>query len=167
MSRPGVVVAEDAYRVLMIEARASRDGDETGGICLGKPAQASEAIFEVTVAGTPGPGAKRSPSEFHRDLDHAQRLETNAFRRDGSVWIGEWHTHPRGPGRPSATDRETYGSLLSDADLRFDVFLSLIVTPHWYFGWQQPVCHAWIVTQRRMNRAHLRIRRSRRVRILQ
>lgn len=124
------------------EAPASADGRETGGILLG---QDLGRRLVVTVAGDPGPMADRRPDGFVRDLDHARRLGDAAYERDGSVWIGEWHTHPGGPVTPSPTDMKTYDRLLADPDLGFERVLSLIVTPCPVHGWEETSVTAWIV----------------------
>lgn len=45
------------------------------------------------------------------------------------MWVGEWHTHPQGPPRPSGRDLRTYRSFLGEEELRFTVFVALIVIP--------------------------------------
>ncbi len=117
--RPVVKLRSAAARVIAEEAKASADGTETGGILLG---QDHGETLVVTVAGDPGPNAQRACSRFKRDLAHAQVLADQAYERDGSVWIGEWHTHPRGPVEPSELDCRTYASHLADASLGFDQF---------------------------------------------
>jgi integrative and conjugative element protein (TIGR02256 family) len=140
-----VHISRDAHVVLLAEARRSRDGLETGGICLGSTTDETPCIFDVRVAGTSGSGAQRGRSSFTRDLAHSRVLADNAFERDRSVWIGEWHTHPRGPKRPSQVDMATYRQLLSDPKLGFHVFLSLILTPHWWYAWEAPTITAWAI----------------------
>src|SRR5205807_598109 len=117
-----------AFDVIVGEAPSSVDGRETGGILLGHD-PGPGAIPQITVAGDPGPRADRRPDGFNRDLEHARRLADAAFARDGSIWIGEWHTHPGGPPCPSPMDMTTYTSLLEDDELGFVRLLSLIVTP--------------------------------------
>jgi integrative and conjugative element protein (TIGR02256 family) len=151
MPRPLVRITWDAYRVLNVEGQRSRDGLETGGILLGM--KYDEDALLVTVAGTPGPHALRSHARFERDLEHAKMLEENAHRRDGSIWIGEWHTHPRGPRKPSSLDLATYDGLLRDPHLTFEEVVCLIVTRDWYFGWGAPRCWAWIVAPGTITRA--------------
>ena len=101
------------------------DGKETGGIVL----ETTGTEFIVSVAGDPGPNAFRTPSRFKRVLEHAEALADTAYDHDGSIWIGEWHTHPRGPAHPSPLDLSTYRSHLADPSLGFNRFLTLIVLP--------------------------------------
>jgi integrative and conjugative element protein (TIGR02256 family) len=120
----------------------SADGRETGGILLGHD---DGVVITLTVAGDPGPLAARRADGFLRDLQHAQDLADEAYDRDGSVWVGEWHTHPTGPSTPSTRDVSTYAQLLADQDLLFDRVVSLIITPG-PDGWDLPVLWAWVVT---------------------
>lgn len=118
---------------------AARDGCETGGILLGHQ---EGRTFRVTVAGDPGPMAIRTPDRFRRDPDHAQQLADQAWTDDRSVWIGEWHTHPRGPVAPSDLDLNTYLSLLQDPELGLQDFLSIIVIPNS----RAAVLYPWVLT---------------------
>lgn len=137
-----VVLGDDARRVIATEAPSSADGRETGGVLLGH--DHSDEVL-ITVAGDPGPKADRRVDGFLRHLDHARRLGDLAYDRDGSVWIGEWHTHPHGPLVPSPTDMATYSELLDDRELDFDRIVSLIVTPCLVHGWVEVVVSAWVV----------------------
>jgi len=140
--RPVVTLDSEAAGALSTESTASADGSETGGILLGNDAGGS---LHVSVAGGPGPNAKRSPRRFLRDLEHARALADDAYNRDGSVWIGEWHTHPTGPAAPSGLDLVTYARHLADETLGFQRFLSLIVLPCSLHGWDHVRVAAWII----------------------
>ncbi len=141
--RSVVKLRSAAARVIAAEAKASADGTETGGILLGH--DRGETLV-VTVAGDPGPKAQRVRNRFKRDLAHAQVLADRAYDRDGSIWIGEWHTHPRGPVEPSKLDCRTYASHLADSSLGFDRFLSFIVLPCCDHGWDHVTVAAWVTT---------------------
>jgi integrative and conjugative element protein (TIGR02256 family) len=132
-------ISPAALRSITSEAQESRDGRETGGILLGFESHESRIVKQ---AGGPGPGAERSASFFRRDLAHAEELAKNAFELDGSQWIGDWHTHPMGGGRPSETDLDGYLRIL-DADPTFAGFLSIIVTPN--SSWDSLNLAPWIV----------------------
>lgn len=135
-----------ALGMITAEARASIDGQETGGILLGHD-HPSDGLIQVTEAGDPGPNARRSPKRFLRDLDHARRLGDHAYERDGSVWLGEWHTHPNEGPLPSPRDLATYLRLLSDESLGFEHFASIIVTAESQ-KWEQPLLWPWLVKPR-------------------
>jgi integrative and conjugative element protein (TIGR02256 family) len=148
-----VTLTADVADVIAREARGSADGTETGGIVLGHD---RDGELVVTIVGGPGPAALRTPNLFKRDLAHAQALADDAYDRDGSVWIGEWHTHPAGPAAPSAVDLNTYAAHLADPSLGFDRFLSIIVLPCAEHGWQHVSAVAWVVEGDTAHLAELR-----------
>ncbi len=122
-----VTLTARAHSTIRSVCRAERRGHETGGILLGH--QYPDGGLTVTVAGDPGPQAVQTSRSFRRDAVHAEALANGAWQHDGSVWIGDWHTHPAGPHTPSDVDLTAYLSVLHDPDSGFDVFLSLIVVP--------------------------------------
>jgi integrative and conjugative element protein (TIGR02256 family) len=119
-----VVVAPSAVQTIRAECTSATDGLETGGILLG---DLTHGVARVRHAGDPGPGAVRRRDFFLRDRGHAQKLADIAFDADGSIWIGEWHSHVEVPPVPSRRDLTTYARLLADDELGFDVVISLIV----------------------------------------
>jgi integrative and conjugative element protein (TIGR02256 family) len=125
-SAPVITLAQRACTVMMREAAAARAGCETGGILLG---QLYGRHGTVVHAGTPGPHAVATPTRFVRDLTHAQAFAAACHAADGSVWIGEWHTHPHSAPVPSDLDATTYAELVNDTDLAFTALVSLIVAP--------------------------------------
>ncbi len=144
MRAPVVLASGHAVQAIRRESLASSDGNETGGILLGHD---NGATLMITAAGDPGPDAKRSQTAFTRDVAHAQALADTAYEYDCSLWIGEWHTHPRGPTAPSMTDLATYMSLLSDPRLGFARVLSVLVTPDAQRRWVDPRMRAFVVQQ--------------------
>jgi len=127
-----VRVTNIARQQIVELAAASWDGEETGGILLGRgPGQ--DGIIIVEQAGEPGPAAERAPDFFLRDLPHAKALAAAAWERDRSVWVGEWHTHPGGLIHPSPRDLATYAGLLSAPELAFRALVAIIVVadPNW------------------------------------
>lgn len=121
---PVLMITADAWHFIGREAYRSLDGCETGGILLGLDDGRTVSILE---AGGPGPNATRGPKRFLRDLDHAQLLAASAWAKDGSQWIGEWHTHPGGKPIPSEIDLCSYHRHLLDPDLHLDRFIAIIV----------------------------------------
>lgn len=138
-------LSPDASAVIFAESLASADRLETGGILLGHDHESRE-LMEVTRAGDPGPGARRERRRFLRDLEHAQELADIAYEEDGSVWLGEWHTHPNESPLPSPRDLSTYLKLLGDPSLDFTRFASIIVTADSEEQWDAPIMWPWIVT---------------------
>ncbi len=163
-----ITITETALAFLRIEALASADNRETGGILLGHDPwtdhRGSTPGSLIRHAGDPGPAAVRRPAFFRRDYPHTQQLALDAFKLDQSVWIGEWHTHPRGPRHPSRTDDRIYRRHLADPALNLERFVALIVTPTltWSDGrprrnWQHVRCTAWIVDSRQSTRVRLEV----------
>ncbi|WP_158289924.1 Mov34/MPN/PAD-1 family protein [Micromonospora sp. S4605] len=139
-----VVLAPAAATTIRDEAARSRDGDETGGLLLGyiEP----DGTAHVRYAGGPGRAAVRGPAFFLRDLPHAQRLAADAYARDGSMWIGEWHTHPGTAPAPSDRDLSTYLAFLDDPELGLDVFIAIILTSP-TAAWDTLQAHTWTCYQ--------------------
>lgn len=133
-----------AAKVITTELRTADHSTETGGILLGHHIDDTVTVRHV---GTPGPAAVRTPTYFLRDLTHAQALANEAFAADGSVWVGEWHTHPASRPIPSARDSSTYRQLLDDPELGFHTVIAVIFTPtdsRWIgAGW---ACHGGRIT---------------------
>ena len=132
-----------AAETIQDESQKSIDGLETGGILLGHDDGTSVL---VTSAGGPGPNAHRASDRFSRDLEHAVSLGNLAYADDGSVWVGEWHTHPTGPSTPSPADLSTYVRLVADPSLGFIRLAALIVLPCPDHGWEHTISTGWIVT---------------------
>lgn len=154
---PLIRLMGDAADTIWREAPASEDGSETGGILLGHD---SEDTITVTIAGDPGPQAVRRPDGFLRDLAHAGRLVDDAYEKDGSVWIGEWHTHLSGPPTLSDIDMKTYTQLLGDPDLAFNRILSFIVTTCPVHGWTELTLMPWVIDGAGVQAAHLTVARN-------
>jgi integrative and conjugative element protein (TIGR02256 family) len=142
---------ESAAATILGEAVRSRDGYETGGILLGR--LDADGTAEIRHAGDPGPVAVRRSNFFLRDLDHAQRLAERAFTRDGSVWVGDWHTHIAAAPVPSDRDLDTCARLLADPDLQFDAVVSIIVAGQG--DWTEPGAAAWVCYPDHAEAVHL------------
>lgn len=124
-------------------AKDSEDGRETGGILLGHT-HSRERVIDVVEAGDAGPKAERRPDFFLRDLEHARDLAAAAWGRERGEWVGEWHTHPVSGPLPSVRDLVTYADLLARDDLSFEIFVSIIVTPHRQEGWEKALLTPWL-----------------------
>jgi integrative and conjugative element protein (TIGR02256 family) len=143
---PAVTVTDTACASMNRYATASADGRETGGILLGRHHARPRPVLDVVHAAGPGPRAVRRPDFFRRDVRHAQSVADLVHQTDTSVWIGDWHTHPGGPARPSDTDLASYRALLMDSELGFEVFLTIIVTADPAAGWTRPLATGWLIT---------------------
>jgi integrative and conjugative element protein (TIGR02256 family) len=76
---------------------------ETGGILIGRN---EEDHLLVECASLPGPKARHSRSGFRRDGEYTQTILDDIFSSSSgaSNYLGEWHSHPTGLGRPSPRD---------------------------------------------------------------
>jgi integrative and conjugative element protein (TIGR02256 family) len=119
-----VRIRAEAFDFIRDEAVRSRDGKETGGILVG--VDDGETV-EIRCAGGPGPRAIRRADLISRETAFAQEVVDREWKRDGSDWIGEWHTHTVGRPLPSKLDRRTYEGIVTAADLEFQRFFSLIL----------------------------------------
>ncbi len=137
-----VFVPRHVEQMIRREAARSADGTETGGVLLGF--EDPDGVHHwVTQAGGPGPNAVRSAVRFVRDLDHARALAAAAYEVDGSLWIGDWHTHPGGPAMLSSIDLNSYRNVLASSDM--DSFLAILLLPGTE-GWTEPWVAGWKVT---------------------
>lgn len=138
-----VEIPLEVQRVIRGFARASEDGNETGGILLGRgPDQAGS--IKIVQAGDAGPAAVRRPRFFSRDTAHADALSREAWHRERVEWVGEWHTHPKAGSEPSELDLAAYIKVLSDPELSFHCFVAVIVTEG-RSGWADAVLTRWIL----------------------
>jgi integrative and conjugative element protein (TIGR02256 family) len=142
-----LTVTSHAHRQLVTEAQLSADGNETGGILLGRDLGMGQG-FLICHCGGPGPDAVRQPSHFMRDLAHAMELAEQAAVTDGSAWIGEWHTHLVDLPAPSPHDLLTYRKLLLDREIAFPRLLCLVVLPSTDGLWSQPRISGWSISLR-------------------
>ncbi len=158
-----VTLHREALEDIRHHARASADGRETGGILLGKEVDFPAGVC-IRHAGGPGPNAVRGKTVFVRDLAHAQRVANELFDRDGSTWVGEWHTHPNGAPVPSSRDLRTYEAILENAELGFSFFSSLIVTKspestgESTHTWERILLWPWVIRPRLLFLSSLGIR---------
>jgi integrative and conjugative element protein (TIGR02256 family) len=135
-------------------AAAAGDGLETGGILLGTDNGLTQPVV-VRHCGDPGPAAIRRRTYFRRDLEHARTVAADAAPEDGSVWIGEWHTHSIAMPEPSGRDLRTYEKLLDDPQLGFARILAVIVLAGPGADWHTPALHAWSFTGSVLRQFHV------------
>jgi integrative and conjugative element protein (TIGR02256 family) len=141
---PTVTITDTALRAITSCARSAADGRESGGVLLGHHHTQPDQLLDVVHAGNAGPRAVRRADFFRRDVAHAQALADLAYVTDGSVWLGEWHTHATGSA-PSVQDLVSYHLLLADPELDFHLFLAVIVLPGPDHGWDRPRLSGWLV----------------------
>ena len=138
-----VRIARPALEAIANEGRAACDGMEVGGALFGFDASEHGPLL-ITHATGPGPDAVRRRRRFSRDTHHAAVCARKIYAESSAHWVGEWHTHPSGSGSPSQTDIRSYRRHLDDGDLRFSVFISMILTPL-DPAWHAVAVHPWAV----------------------
>jgi integrative and conjugative element protein (TIGR02256 family) len=142
-----VNIAPEVERRIRELACASADSRETGGILLGRGPE-ENGVIHIEEAGEPGDHAERRRDFFLRDRAHAEALAAEAWERSRAIWVGEWHTHPMGPGTPSSRDLVTYSGLLDDAELAFEALVSVIVVPDADAAWERSRLLVWVLESR-------------------
>ena len=163
LSEVEVRLSAKARSRIVEEARASRDGLEVGGMLLGHPDRPWRSEIKISLAGGPGPRAKRRAGAFGSDHGHDIEL-AGEFTRSGSrlVQIGQWHSHPSGDDRASAADLGHWAALREVLDEKHRLttrVVGLIVTPargadEWS-AWSRPCLTAYVVTPRPYGRTPL------------
>lgn len=97
---------------VMLQERLARLPNETGGFLLGHRRRGHIEIVEATLQAKMD---RASETSFERiDLNHRHRAEAVWESSGGRIGlVGDWHTHPFGPPRPSAADRNAWRQLVS------------------------------------------------------
>lgn len=137
-------ISTQAHDAIVALAAESADGLETGGILLGRGPDGDGGLV-VERAGDAGPDAVRRRDYFMRDNEHARALAASAWEDHEFIWVGEWHTHPHGDPAPSSLDVDTYVKHLTDNDLNFTAFVSIVVIPGVDGNWQEPRLNSYIL----------------------
>jgi integrative and conjugative element protein (TIGR02256 family) len=99
---------------------------ETGGMLLGWHNHGKVAI-DATING--GPAALRSRTSFIPDGPWQQQQLAAVYEQSGRTvtYLGDWHSHPRGPARPSGQDRKTAAAIAASEQARAPYPITLIV----------------------------------------
>lgn len=117
----------------MLEDADLHSPQETGGLLIGYRASPTEAVITEIVDG--GPNAQRDRARFLPDHDHQVAKVERIYRESSEtlVYLGDWHTHPRGSLCLSHTDRKTLRAIASapEADLEEPIMLLLAGGPDW------------------------------------
>lgn len=99
---------------------------ESGGILLGY-VSASEAVVTGYVDG--GPHAIRSRASFAPDQKYHVDAIAQVYRESlcGTVYLGDWHSHPDGPLALSWKDRRTLRTIATYREARIPTPLVMII----------------------------------------
>lgn len=129
-ARAGVVLLPTEVHGTMLDDAYQWAPKETGGMLIGYRAeQHGRLAIVVTGLIDPGPEATRGATQFVPDGRWQQRQLEEVYERSGRVttYLGDWHSHPRGRGRPSGKDLATYARVAADPDSGTQLPLALIV----------------------------------------
>jgi integrative and conjugative element protein (TIGR02256 family) len=97
-----------------MEAEAERRFPaESGGVLLGYCYPSRHEPIRVISQIGPGPNARHRPHRFDPDGHWQDEEISKAYEASGRKlsYLGDWHSHPRGGGRPSKLDRSTARSI--------------------------------------------------------
>lgn len=106
-----------------LAVRAGRH--ETGGIILGRYVPTHDCA-EISELLPPPAGSRATPTSFHRAKEGLFAL-LQARWRDGTYYLGEWHSHPFAAPTPSAADVAQLQSIATDPRYRCPEPLLLIL----------------------------------------
>lgn len=92
---------------------------ETGGVLMGYWDPVGRDVV-ITAAIGPGPEACHEPAAFCPDHDHQVTEISRHYEASGrrSTYLGDWHTHPMGPGKLSRQDRRTLARIARTPEAR-------------------------------------------------
>lgn len=111
--------------------RCARDRHplETGGLLLGWVHDASGDAVVAEIVG-PGPAALHGAASFLPDHEWQRAELARRYAASGRVhsYLGDWHTHPGGTGRPSVRDRRTLAAIAAAPSARIPRPLLAIVS---------------------------------------
>lgn len=118
METPTVWIADSAMQSAMAGAEHNHPY-ETGGVLMGWHSTV-RAEYVVTELVGPGPNATHRLTSFTPDAAWQERRIAELYARRGRrlSYLGDWHTHPCGPARPSRTDIRTLRRIARTAAAR-------------------------------------------------
>jgi integrative and conjugative element protein (TIGR02256 family) len=154
MRRKRLEMPVTILREMEAEARR-RFPAESGGVLLGYRYPSRREPIRVVSQIGPGPKAVHRRNRFEPDGAWQDAEITRAYETSGRTlaYLGDWHSHPRGSGRPSALDRSTARAIAACAAARAPQPLLLILHggPHeWSLA-------PHLYRRRRLSRARLHV----------
>lgn len=124
-----------AFIVISASETAFRTGaghgfSETGGLLIGYWTQDDDVVVAETTHS--GPRARRSPFGFEPDIVEDDEVIARKFAetQGALTYVGDWHTHPLGPLRPSRRDHIAARLVAKSPEARTPRPLVAIVRPY-------------------------------------
>lgn len=107
---------------------------ETGGVLMGywirlPSSDGDDGEAVITAAVGPGPNADHQRFSFTPDHEYHEREIAGIYAASGREWtyLGDWHTHPGGPGKLSSRDEATITRIARAPEARAPHALMLIL----------------------------------------
>ncbi len=140
--QPTVWIAQTALAYCESESNRAHP-NETGGVLMGWHRPQRHEITIVHAIG-PGPHSAHEPYRYSPDADHHDEAVGEIYQRSGRLvtYLGDWHSHPRGSGVLSRTDRRTLGKIASHSPSRCLEPIMLVLGGLGDAGWS-PAVHVW------------------------
>jgi integrative and conjugative element protein (TIGR02256 family) len=125
---PGTAWLFEAALLAMGEESSRTAPRESGGMLLGYRT-AGDVVIRAVVG--PGPNARHAKSRFEPDGPWQERELAAEYRASGrtNTYLGDWHSHPRGNGRPSRRDLRTARKIARHPEARTEQPLMTILVP--------------------------------------
>lgn len=123
---------------------------ETGGVLMGYQVGGDTVV--TTIVG-PGPAAQHRRTSYLPDHEYQELEIARIYRDSGRVftYLGDWHTHPNGGLRLSATDTSTLKTISAHAAARLHRPVMMIAVGRnddWKIGgWQWTPSHIRILSR--------------------
>jgi integrative and conjugative element protein (TIGR02256 family) len=126
--RTRVELAHPVLQEMEAEARR-RFPEESGGVLLGYRYPSRREPTRVVRQIGPGPKAVHRRHRFEPDGKWQDEEIGRAYEASGRIltYLGDWHSHPGGGGRPSGLDRSTAGAIAEFEEARASQPLFLIL----------------------------------------
>jgi len=114
------ILLAEAVLAGMEEEAGRHAPDESGGVLLGYAGRDDPRVVTVLFQVGPGPDAVHLPHRFEPDGPWQEREIAAISERSGGVatYLGDWHSHPGGSGRPSGLDRSTARQIARTSEAR-------------------------------------------------
>lgn len=154
MSRVWIRLPERVFVAMRREAERHFPA-ESGGVLLGYLDPNDCKHIQVLKQVGPGPKALHKRNRFEPDGGWQARRIAAAYRNSGTLvrYLGDWHSHPHGGGRPSGIDRSTAAKIASSRRAKAPHPLTLIL----HGGPEEWEISAYRFGRRRLRPADLRV----------
>lgn len=142
-----VHVYDEALAAMVLEGQRCYP-NETGGLLLGHWVPGQRTVEVHAVVG-PGPRAEHHRTSFLPDWAWQQREVARLYAASGRTlaYLGDWHTHPDGPLRPSWMDRMAAMSIARAPEARAPTPILLILALR---RAEEPQVGAWLYERRHL-----------------